>query len=72
MRGKGHYGRWHPGCYAMGMDNNINKATFPFLAVATLIIAAIMAKVRATVESQAPEGYEDESGFHFGPPTFKN
>jgi hypothetical protein len=56
----------------MRMDNNLNKATFSFLAVATLIIAAIMAKVRATVESQVPEGYEDEAGFHFGPPNFRN
>ncbi len=34
--------------------------------MAALVIAAIAAKVRATVESQAPVGYEDETGFHFG------
>ena len=56
----------------VGMDNNMNKATFSILAIATVIMAAIAAKVRATVDAQAPEGYEDESGFHFGPPTFKN
>jgi hypothetical protein len=37
-----------------------------------MIIGAIAAKVRATVDAQAPEGYEDESGFHLGAPTRKN
>ena len=50
------------------MDNNINKASVSLLALAALVIAAIAAKVRATVESQAPVGYEDEAGFHFGNP----
>jgi hypothetical protein len=50
------------------MDNNINKASVSLLAMAALVIAAIAAKVRATVESQAPVGYEDEAGFHFGNP----
>jgi hypothetical protein len=54
------------------MDNNVNKATVSLLAMATLIIAAVAAKIRATVSAQAPEGYEDETGFHFGSPTFKN
>jgi hypothetical protein len=48
------------------MDNNINKASVSLLAMAALVIAAVAAKVRATVEAQAPVGYEDESGFHFG------
>ena len=34
----------------------------------TLVIAAIAAKIRATAETQAPEGYEDATGFHFGAP----
>jgi hypothetical protein len=55
----------------IGMDNNINKESFSFLAIATIIIAAIAAKVRATINAQAPEGYEDEFGFHFGSPDFK-
>jgi hypothetical protein len=50
------------------MDNNINKASVSLLAMAALVIAAVAAKVRATVESQAPVGYEDETGFHFGSP----
>ena len=50
------------------MDNNINKASVSLLAMATLILAAVAAKVRATIDSQAPEGYEDERGFHFGGP----
>jgi hypothetical protein len=52
------------------MDNNINKASFSLLAIATLVIAAIAAKIRATAEAQAPEGYEDATGFHFGHPSF--
>lgn len=51
------------------MDNSINKASVSLLAIAALVIAAIAAKVRATVDAQAPVGYEDESGFHFGNPT---
>jgi hypothetical protein len=61
-----------PVAKGMGMDNNINKATFSILAIATVIIAAIAAKVRATANAQAPVGYEDESGFHFGSPDFKS
>jgi hypothetical protein len=49
-----------------GMDNSINKASVSLLAMATLVIAAIAAKIRATAEAQAPEGYEDATGFHFG------
>ncbi len=48
------------------MDNNINKASVSLLAMATLVIAAIAAKIRATAEAQVPEGYEDATGFHFG------
>jgi hypothetical protein len=50
------------------MDNNINKASVSLLAMAALVLAAIAAKVRATVDAQAPVGYEDENGFHFGSP----
>ncbi|MGA2748161.1 MAG: hypothetical protein ABSG59_05230 [Verrucomicrobiota bacterium] len=50
------------------MDNNINKASVSLLAMAALVIAAIAAKIHATVEAQAPLGYEDETGFHFGNP----
>jgi hypothetical protein len=54
------------------MDSTINKASVPFLTIFVVICAAIAAKVRATVDAQVPEGYEDEAGFHFGPPDFKN
>jgi len=54
------------------MDDTINRAAFWPLAIATMVFGAIAAKVRATVDTQAPEGYEDESAFHFGAPTFKN
>jgi hypothetical protein len=51
-----------------GMDNNINKASFPLLAVAAIIIAAIGTKIRAYIEAKAPQGYEDAAGFHLGTP----
>ena len=54
-----------------GMDNSVNKASVSLLAMATLVIAAIAAKLRAAAEAQAPEGYEDTDGFHFGSPTSK-
>jgi hypothetical protein len=54
------------------MDGTIHRVTFWPLAIATMVIGAIAAKVRATVNAQAPEGYEDESAFHFGAQTFKN
>ncbi|HEY3864207.1 MAG TPA: hypothetical protein VGO59_20240 [Verrucomicrobiae bacterium] len=50
------------------VDNTINKASVSLLAMATIVIAAIAAKIRATAKAQAPEGYEDASGFHFGSP----
>ena len=53
------------------MDNSVNKASLPLLAMVALVMAAIAAKVRATVAAQAPEGYEDASGFHFGAPNFE-
>jgi|HubBroStandDraft_1064217.scaffolds.fasta_scaffold1102478_1 hypothetical protein len=55
----------------IGMDNSVNKASISLLAMATLVIAAIYAKIRATAEAQAPEGYEDATGFHFGSPNFE-
>ncbi|HWD19443.1 MAG TPA: hypothetical protein VHB20_09190 [Verrucomicrobiae bacterium] len=49
-----------------GMDNSINKESFSLLAIFTLIAAAVMAKLKATMDEQAPVGYEDENGFHYG------
>jgi hypothetical protein len=40
--------------------------------MATLVIATFASKVRAVIDAQLPEGYEDESGFHPGAPTLKN
>jgi hypothetical protein len=57
---------------ASGMVTTVNKASVPFLALAMLVIAAIAAKIRASINAQVPEGYEDETGFHFGTPDLKN
>ena len=54
------------------MDNNINKASVSLLAIATLMIAAIATKIRASIEAQVPQGYEDETGFHFGSRNIEN
>jgi hypothetical protein len=48
------------------MDNHLNKTSVSLLAMATLVFAALVAKIRAAAESQVPEGYEDATGFHFG------
>ena len=61
-----------PFAIGMRMDNNINKATFSILAIFTVVAAAIMHKIHSAIESQAPEGYEDENGFHFGNPDLKS
>jgi len=37
-----------------------------------MVLAAIAAKVRAAINAQVPVGYEDETGFHYGTPDFKN
>jgi hypothetical protein len=50
----------------------VNKTSVSLLAMASLAIAAIAAKIRATAEAAAPEGYEDATGFHFGAPHFED
>ena len=54
-----------------GMDNSMNKSSFPLFAMAMVAIAAIAAKICAKLEAEAPEGYEDATGFHFGSLNFK-
>jgi len=49
----------------------MNKASVSFFALALLVIAAVAAKIRAAIDAQVPEGYEDETGFHFGSPNLK-
>ena len=36
------------------------------LAIAALIVLAVIAKIRAMVKAEMPEGYEDSTGFHIG------
>jgi hypothetical protein len=50
------------------MHDTIHRAAFWPLAIAAMVVGLIEAKVRARVNAQAPEGYEDEYGFHFGAP----
>ena len=48
------------------MDCKMNRASFSLTATTTIVIAAIGTKGRAIVDTLAPVGYEDESGFHCG------
>ena len=46
---------------------SLTKTATPEVAFGLLtLFAAIAAKVRATIEAQAPIGYQDETGFHTG------
>jgi hypothetical protein len=54
------------------MHDAIHRITIWLLAIAAIVSGAIATKVRATINAQAPEGYEDESGFHLVAPTFKD
>jgi hypothetical protein len=54
------------------MHGTMNETTFSLLAMATLVKATIASKVRAVIDAELPEGYEDDSGFRPGTPTFKN
>jgi hypothetical protein len=44
----------------------MNKSPL-YMAILTVLFAGILAKLRAMYNKQVPLGYEDESGFHFGP-----
>jgi hypothetical protein len=48
------------------VEKGVNKESASFLAMAAMLVAAIMAKLRPTFEAGAPEGFEDAEGFHFG------
>ena len=39
---------------------------------AIVVLMGIADKLCATGEALVPEGYEDGTGFHFGPPTDRN
>jgi hypothetical protein len=54
------------------MDDTINSPTNSPLGSATMVIGAIVTRVRAVINALAPDGYEDEWGFHFGSPMFTN
>ena len=42
-----------------------NKSSL-YAVIVTVVFAGIIAKIRATMEKQAPLGYQDENGFHYG------
>jgi hypothetical protein len=44
----------------------MNKTSSLYAVAITLLVAGIMARIRAAVEKQVPVGYQDESGFHWG------
>jgi hypothetical protein len=48
----------------------MNIGTVCIIVLAALVIGWIVNKVRTTIATKAPLGYEDEAGFHFGAPSF--
>jgi hypothetical protein len=48
----------------------MNKGTLSFVALMVAVALRLIHKFRASVSQTAPLGYEDESGFHFGAPSF--
>lgn len=54
--------RWHSKCCLESMQ----KTTVQSHSILTLILAAISAKLHSLLESAAPVGYQDDSGFHLG------
>jgi hypothetical protein len=48
----------------------MNKGTISFVALLVAVALRVIHKFRVSVAQTAPLGYEDESGFHFGVPSF--
>jgi hypothetical protein len=44
----------------------MNKTSSLYAVAITLLMAGILARVRALVDRQIPVGYQDEAGFHLG------
>ena len=44
----------------------MNKTSSLYAVAITLLVAGIMARIRAAMEKQVPVGYQDETGFHLG------
>jgi len=42
------------------------KTWFLFVATLNFLFVALMVKLYNRIKSQVPEGYQDETGFHFG------
>lgn len=52
----------------MAVGNTTKNPSVSLLALGTLVVAVIAAKIQAAAKAQAPEGYEDGTGFHFSLP----
>jgi len=49
----------------------MNKGTLSFVALMVAVALRVLHKLRESAAQSAPLGYEDETGFHFGIPTFR-
>jgi hypothetical protein len=49
----------------------MSKSTLSLLGIGVVGLIWIVVKVRSSFKDSAPLGYEDEAGFHFGPPLNK-
>ena len=48
----------------------MNKGTVSFVAIMVAVVLRVLHKLRQSAARSVPLGYEDESGFHFGAPSF--
>jgi hypothetical protein len=54
------------------VDNSLSGPSVSRRAPAKFVPAVAAARIHAAVKAQAPEGYEDGEGFHFGRPNHTN
>jgi hypothetical protein len=59
---------WHARCWKKANMSKIGIAAAVFAVIAT---GWFLRKFRRSIRKEAPTGYEDEGGFHFGVPSGK-
>jgi hypothetical protein len=49
----------------------MSKSTISLLGLGVVALSWVVTRIRKSFRNSAPVGYEDEAGFHFGPPLEK-